>query len=103
MYVCMDVCVDVCMNVCMYDCVEVGFEVLSRTLWRLALAEVPPDEDEFITLWVSIVSYCNTYGRPASEKQTSSFSSYPDPHEQHPSIPVSNHPFLNKLFHTKHK
>jgi len=80
---------------------EDAFEVLSQKIWRVALAEVPPDEDEFIKVWASVVEYCNTYGTPATEKQRDGFSSYPDPHVKHPSITTSFHPYLNKLFHVK--
>ena len=72
--------------VMMVHCIDEAFEVLSKRMWRLALAEVPPDDQEFIGTWASIVLYCNTYGRPASEKQKLSFSSYCDPHGEHSSM-----------------
>lgn len=78
--------------------------MLSRQLWKIALAEVPPDEGELREIWGSLVSYCNLYGTSPTEKSKESFSSFPDPHLMHPSIiPPTIHHYLNKLWQTRTK
>ena len=73
--------------------------MLSRQLWRLALVEVPLDEEEWALQWGALVRFCNIYGSKPTAKSQESFSSYTDPHAQHPStIPPSVHPYLNKLW-----
>lgn len=82
---------------------EDGFDVLSRQLWRLALAEVPMDEDEFTEQWASVVTYCNIYGSLPFDKHKEGFKDFPDPSKNNPTIPPTNHPYLNKLWHTRHQ
>ena len=86
-------------------CRDLGddFEKLSRFLWRVALTPAPPDEGEFVQLWACVVEYCNKYGSPATEKQKDGFTAFPDPHTDNSAIPPSNHPYLNKLFQSRHR
>jgi hypothetical protein len=78
-----------------------AFQVLSRQVWRLALAEVPPDDRKFNVAWDAIVRFCNMHGSPPSEKQAESFSDLTDPHDNYPDITKCNHPYLKKLFKLK--
>jgi hypothetical protein len=82
---------------------DAAFEVLSKRMWRLALAEVPCDDEAFATEWAAIVTFCNTYGSLPSDKARESFSTFPDPHEEYASIPEAFHPYLKKLFSIRHR
>lgn len=78
---------------------EEGYEILSKQLWKIALAEVPPDDLEFAAMWGALVQYCNTFGSDPSPKTRDGFSEFPDPHDMHPStIPAAVHTYLNKLW-----
>lgn len=68
----------------------------------MALLEVPLDEEEFTRHWGALVKYCNIYGTKPTNKHREGFSSFPDPHNLHPStIPASVHGYLNKLWNCR--
>ena len=91
-----------CSPYCCYMSAEEAYDVLSRKLWATALAEVPPDEEEFRELWGSLVSFCNLYGSTPTEKHKESFSKFEDPSKLFPGvIPAAVHHYLNKLYQTR--